>query len=113
VHYLPPPAALIGLGAGAGALASARAGFVVSRAVGGSVDRHRVVRRLRHLVRGRLDQLPAGARLVVRALPPARDADSDTLGRDLDAALGRVIGSDPPPSGRAAARPAGVVEADQ
>jgi ribonuclease P protein component len=64
-----------------------RAGFVVSRAVGGSVVRHRVVRRLRHLVRERLDGLPPGARLVVRALPSASSASSAQLAADLDSAL--------------------------
>ena len=67
--------------------ATPRAGFVVSRAVGGSVVRHRVVRRLRHLLRGRLADLPAGSRLVVRALPPAADAPSSVLAHDLDSAL--------------------------
>lgn len=81
-HYLGPGPA--------DASVPARAGFVVGRTVGGSVVRHRVVRRLRHLVRDRLDRLPAGSRLVVRALPPARDADSAALGRDLDAALARL-----------------------
>lgn len=69
----------------------ARAGFVVSKAVGGSVVRHRVVRRLRSLVAARLDLLPAGLLLVVRALPPARDAGSGELGRDLDRALDRLL----------------------
>ena len=69
----------------------ARAGFVVGRAVGNSVVRHRTVRRLRHLVGDRLDQLPAGSILVVRALSPAAVADSATLGRDLDAALARLL----------------------
>ena len=69
----------------------ARAGFVVGRAVGNSVVRHRTVRRLRHLVRDRLDRLPAGSILVVRALPAAADADSAALGRDLDAALARLL----------------------
>lgn len=83
-HYLAP-------GPAAGdPLPVARAGFVVGRAVGGSVVRHRTVRRLRHLVRDRLGLLPAGSRLVVRALPPAAAADSATLGRDLDAALDRL-----------------------
>lgn len=68
-----------------------RAGFVVSKAVGGSVVRHRVVRRLRHLVRPRLSTLPAGSRLVVRALPAAADASSAALAADLDAALGRAL----------------------
>jgi ribonuclease P protein component len=64
-----------------------RAGFVVSRSVGGSVVRHSVLRRLRAVVRDRLDALPAGSRLVVRALPPAATASSADLGRDLDDAL--------------------------
>jgi ribonuclease P protein component len=69
----------------------ARVGFVVGRAVGNSVVRHRTSRQLRHLVRDRLDRLPAGSLLVVRALPPAAAADSATLGRDLDAALSRLL----------------------
>lgn len=87
MHYLAAGAAV---GASRPALASV--GFVVGRTVGGSVDRHRVARRLRHLVRDRLDRLPAGARLVVRALPPARLADSAVLGADLDGALDRLLG---------------------
>ncbi|MFF3650137.1 ribonuclease P protein component [Streptomyces sp. NPDC002181] len=71
---------------------STRAGFVVSKAVGGAVVRNRVKRRLRHLVRGRLSQLPAGSLVVVRALPGAGDAGADELARDLDAALTRLLG---------------------
>ena len=49
-----------------------RAGFVVSKAVGGAVVRNRVRRRLRHLRRASgSTTLPAGATLVVRALPAA------------------------------------------
>jgi ribonuclease P protein component len=64
-----------------------RAGFVVSKAVGNAVVRHRVARRLRHLVAERLDDLGPGTALVVRALPPAADASSAELARDLDSAL--------------------------
>lgn len=64
-----------------------RAGFVVSRAVGNAVVRHRVARRLRHVVAPRLGGLPRGARLVVRALPPAAHATSPELAADLDAGL--------------------------
>lgn len=74
----------------AGADLDPRVGFVVSRAVGGSVVRTRVKRRLRHLVRERVGWLPAGAVLVVRALPSSAAASSAALGRDLDAALSRV-----------------------
>jgi ribonuclease P protein component len=83
-HYLAPGPA------GADPLPTARAGFVVGRAVGGSVVRHRTVRRLRHLMRDRVGLLPAGSLLVVRALPPAAEADSAALGRDLDLALDRL-----------------------
>ena len=67
-----------------------RVGFVVSRAVGGAVVRNRVARRLRHLVRPRLQQLPPGTLLVIRALPPAATATSAELAMDLDAVLRRL-----------------------
>jgi len=67
--------------------APVRAGFVVSKAVGGAVTRNKVRRRLRHLVRDRLADLPAGATLVVRALPGAAEASYTRLGADLDAAI--------------------------
>ncbi|MGP3998504.1 ribonuclease P protein component [Streptomyces sp. 8N706] len=70
----------------------ARAGFVVSKAVGGAVVRNLVKRRLRHLMRDRLALLPAGSLVVVRALPGAGEADHDQLARDLDAALQRLVG---------------------
>lgn len=66
-----------------------RVGFVVSRAVGNAVMRNRVKRRLRHLMRERVAQLPAGSVLVVRALPPAAEAPYAGLGAELDRALGR------------------------
>jgi ribonuclease P protein component len=69
----------------------ARAGFVVSRSVGGAVVRNQVKRRLRHLVRDRLAGLPAGTRLVVRALPSAADRSYEDLGRDLEAALAGAL----------------------
>ncbi|MFC5136835.1 ribonuclease P protein component [Actinomycetospora rhizophila] len=68
----------------------ARAGLVVGRAVGPAVVRHRVSRRLRHLLRPRLEALPPGTDLVVRAQPAAADATSAELGDDLDAALARL-----------------------
>lgn len=68
-----------------------RAGFVVSKAVGGSVTRNRVKRRLRHLVRSRIDALPTGSRLVVRALPPSAEVSSRRLARDLDACVQRSL----------------------
>ncbi|MFD3454047.1 ribonuclease P protein component [Streptomyces sp. NPDC058691] len=81
--------------AAGGSAPPARAGFVVSKAVGGAVTRNLVKRRLRHLVRERLSVLPPGSLVVVRALPGAGDADHSQLARDLDAALGRLLGVAP------------------
>jgi ribonuclease P protein component len=79
------------LTAAPGDSAPARAGLVVSKAVGGSVVRHQVARRLRALLAARLTGLPAGSRLVVRATPAAAQAPSHDLARDLDSALGRLL----------------------
>jgi ribonuclease P protein component len=54
------------------------------------VTRNRVKRRLRHLVRERIEELPEGTALVVRALPPASDATYDGLRDDLGRALERL-----------------------
>jgi ribonuclease P protein component len=76
-----------------------RVGFVVGRTVGTAVRRNLVRRRLRHLARQRVDQLPVGTHLVVRALPAAAARTYAQLGRDLDQALaatgaaaGRLVG---------------------
>jgi ribonuclease P protein component len=68
-----------------------KVGFVVSKAVGNSVVRHRVSRKLRHVVRDRLALLPAGTSLVVRALPASAEASSADLAADFDAALRRLL----------------------
>lgn len=62
-------------------------GFVVGKNVGGSVQRHRVSRRLRAQVAQRLNLLPAGSGTVVRALPPAAVLSSAELGSGLDKAF--------------------------
>ncbi len=66
---------------------AATVGFIVSRAVGPSTTRHRVVRRLRHLMRARLATLADGSATVVRALPAAANASTDVLTGDVAAAL--------------------------
>jgi ribonuclease P protein component len=70
-----------------------RVGFVVSKAVGPAVTRNRVKRRLRHLMRERVDLLAEGSLLVVRAQPRSADATYRDLGAELDRCLGRVVGS--------------------
>jgi ribonuclease P protein component len=72
----------------------ARVGFVVSRAVGPAVVRNRVLRRLRHLMTARLDRLPSGSRVVVRAFPPSAAASSTSLAEALDRALAQAVGRD-------------------
>jgi ribonuclease P protein component len=71
-------------------------GLVVGRTVGGSVVRHRVSRRLRAQLATRVGRLEAGSGTVVRALPQAAVASSADLGRDLDAAFGRLLGAGVP-----------------
>ncbi|MFB9519472.1 MULTISPECIES: ribonuclease P protein component [Streptomyces] len=77
-----------------------RAGFVVSKAVGVAVVRNAVKRRLRHLMRDRIAELPPGSLVVVRALPGAGGADHAQLARDLDAALQRLLGGAPHTEGQ-------------
>jgi ribonuclease P protein component len=67
-----------------------RVGFVVSKAVGGAVVRNRTKRRLRALMAARLDAIPAGTDVVVRANPVAAQANSAMLGSALDSLLPRV-----------------------
>lgn len=69
----------------------AKVGFVVGRAVGGAVVRNTVRRRLRHLMAGRLNQLPRGATVVVRALPAAAAASGESLAADLGRALASAL----------------------
>jgi ribonuclease P protein component len=69
---------------------TARAGLVVPRGVGPAVVRNTVKRRLRHLLRPRLETLPAGTVVVVRALPAAAGASFTELGEELDRALTRL-----------------------
>jgi ribonuclease P protein component len=82
VHLLTPaPAAQV---------SAPRVGLVVSKAVGDAVTRNRVKRRLRHVVKGHLSELSAGAELVVRALPAAAALSSADLDAELTRCLGRV-----------------------
>lgn len=66
-------------------------GLIVSRAVGDAVRRTLVKRRLRHVMAQRLDALPAGSAVVVRAAPGAAQASSAVLAAEVDAALVRCL----------------------
>ena len=73
----------------------ARAGFIVTKAVGGAVVRNRVRRQLRHLVRERLAELPSGTDVVVRVLPSAVGRSYQQLRSDLGQALAAALGGRP------------------
>ena len=68
-----------------------RVGFIVSKAVGGAVVRNRVQRRLRHMMRPRLVDLPNGSLLVVRAKPNATTARAEELDAQLESAIASVM----------------------
>ena len=67
-----------------------RIGLVVSKSVGGAVQRHRVARRLRHVARTVLNELDPADRIVIRALPGSRHAISARLEQELRTAIRRT-----------------------
>ena len=67
-----------------------KVGLVVAKAVGNSVQRHRVARRLRHVARSVIDDLDPADRVVIRALPSSRYAISARLEQQLRLALKRA-----------------------
>lgn len=69
-----------------------RVGFVVSKAVGNAVVRNRTKRRLRAAIATRLDGIPAGVDVVVRAQPAAANATFAELSDALIPLLHRAIG---------------------
>ena len=77
---------------GASPLAVPRVGWIVPKYKHGSVERNRVKRRLREVVR--LEWLPVlpPCDVVIRALPPAYGLDFAAFRRDLRKALVRLPG---------------------
>ncbi|WP_460498951.1 ribonuclease P protein component [Glycomyces tarimensis] len=74
----------------AGTQRTARAGFVVSKAVGNAVARNQTKRRLRHAVAEQMRSWPAGTDVVVRATPKAAGRDFAELSRDLAEAVAQA-----------------------
>ena len=70
---------------------STTVGLIVPRAVGDSVRRTLVKRRLRHVMAQRLDAVPAGSTVVVRAAAGAAQAPSAVLAAEVDVALARCL----------------------
>lgn len=69
----------------------ARVGLIVGRQVGNSVARHTVSRRLRHAVAPLMSVLPAGTRVVLRALPSSSEASSSDMSADLRRCFGDLV----------------------
>ncbi|MEB3020079.1 ribonuclease P protein component [[Mycobacterium] crassicus] len=67
-----------------------KVGLIIAKSVGSAVDRHRVARRLRHVVRDVLGDLKPAEHVVIRALPSSNGAKSDALRTQLQDGL-RVI----------------------
>jgi ribonuclease P protein component len=67
-----------------------RIGLVVGKSVGSAVQRHRVARRLRHVVRSVIAELDPADRIVIRALPGSRHAISARLDQELRSGLTRA-----------------------
>ena len=72
-----------------GATELPRIGLVVSQALGIAVERNKVKRRLRAIVRAQLPCLPGG-RVVIRALPAAASADFRSLAADVRHCVGQL-----------------------
>ncbi|MBM7051803.1 ribonuclease P protein component [Rothia sp. ZJ1223] len=66
-------------------------GFIVSKAVGNSVMRNKVQRKLRHISADSLRTHAEGYYFVVRALPAAASASYKTLNNDYTSAFASVL----------------------
>jgi len=66
-------------------------GYIVSKAVGSSVVRHKVTRRLRAAMAGHLSVIPAGTGVVIRALPASAGASYCVLQRAVTGAVDKAI----------------------
>jgi ribonuclease P protein component len=73
--------------------AGPRIGLIIAKSVGSAVERHRVARRLRHVVRSVLRDLHQSDRVVIRALPGSRQVSSARLEQQLRRGLRRAFES--------------------
>ncbi|BBX75623.1 ribonuclease P protein component [Mycobacterium shinjukuense] len=68
-----------------------RVGLIITKRVGSAVDRHRVARRLRHVVRPMLTALHPCDQVVIRALPSSRRVSSAWLEQQVRTGLQRAV----------------------
>ncbi len=61
----------------------AKCGLIINKTVGGSVQRHRLARKIRHAVAPVITTLPTGSLLVIRALKQNGDKNITTEILDL------------------------------
>ena len=73
-----------------GADLTAKVGFVVSKKVGNSVVRHRVVRQLRRIIQPIVPQINDSTLIVVRAKPRAASVSFAELSRDVRTACEKL-----------------------
>ena len=69
-----------------------RVGLSTPRTLGGAVQRNRVRRRLRELVRARMERIGPGWDMLLIARPAAGEASHAELGEAVDALLDRSLG---------------------
>lgn len=74
-------------GNGCGTGTGPRVGLIIAKRVGSAVERHRVARRLRHVVRPMLGMLHPCDQVVIRALPSSRHVSSAWLEQQLRTGL--------------------------
>ncbi len=65
----------------------AKCGLIINKTVGGSVQRHRLARKIRHAVAPVITTLPTGSLLVIRALKQDGDKNISAEITDLIAKL--------------------------
>ncbi|RAV32868.1 ribonuclease P protein component [Corynebacterium heidelbergense] len=100
VYVYPGPTGIAGLGVQPIGDRNVRVGLIVSKTVGNAVARHRVSRRIRHIMAIYLKDLgpgaqsegwiPQGSAVVIRALPAATSASNDKLAADIRNCLSRI-----------------------
>lgn len=64
--------------------------FAVGKSVGNSVTRHRIIRRLRHILSSEMHHFPQGSHVVIRALPGTATASFEVLRENVLFALEKV-----------------------
>ena len=69
---------------------SPQIGLIVTKSVGGAVERHRVARKLRHAAQEVLAEVSPTDRSVIRALPTSLEASTSRLEQQIRAGVRRA-----------------------